>query len=106
MSIKHNGKAPDLFDILLSVQSLDKLRKGTPEYEKLHKTSVQLVEAYNNVHGKDEFSINLGRARQLNHLRDIREKRKIKMVDNRIQRAQKKTKKPKKKDGVVKKDTN
>lgn len=80
--MKQIGKAPLVFDVVNVVEKLNKLKKGTSDYDNTHKLAVAEVEKYNSYHGHGFGSMSLSKARSIIQEMCRQEKNKVKISTN------------------------
>ena len=70
------SREPQVIDVIFAVSDLNRYKKGTPEYTNAHKEAVKQVKIYNDFHGHNEYSMSIGKARNLIQMRDLQDKQK------------------------------
>lgn len=71
-------KIPQIYDVLVAVEKMDKEKKGTKEHDSAKDIAVKEIAKYNEYHGKRGFGTNIKKARGVIQFRNKRLKEEAK----------------------------
>ena len=88
---KNEPDIPQIYDVMVAVEAMDKLEKNTSEYNFAKDRAIHEIFKYNEFHGKRGFGTSFSKARRIIQVRNkrLKEEKDKKRLETEFKQAQK-----------------